>query len=404
MMRDTSAWPDHRQVAAACLSDRSLEPWFKEARKEYEVTPNRAKHRGRRQEFHKRELCEMRQAAHEKLERAQARSRKRPRCEGALVRGEDGLSGAVEETSCAQLCLERMDVSGFQERVEAAVALSCGNFGFVVVKLRERYSSQRAASSKMPTDAHALIGLWHGTPRMATLNVEIDYQALKFFHAACLHPNIAQIDTVDALRLVVFHEVETDLACALRSKRFGGDETTRLLSGCLKAAAYLHEKDIVHRGVGLRSILLTPEPSAVRLSGLETASQLVGGTCVGSPICEFPAPEMEACAPYTKAVDLWAIGCVAVRALTGEAREAWRYNSALLSNVACSSALRDIMTVLLQDDPARRQAGAVLWKVSAADVPDHVEALNRLVSDPAAFLKEHVAMMREIEALRAAKA
>lgn len=367
---------------------------------------NRAKHRGRRQESYKQELCEMRQAAHEKLERAQARSRKRPRCEGALVRGEDvdGFSVAAEETSCAEVSLERMDVSGYEEPVAPAVALMCGNFGFAVLKLRERYSSQRTAKSKLPTDAHALIGLWHGSPRMATLNPEIDYQAIKFFHAACSHPHIAKIDTVDALRLVVFHEVETDLACALRSKNFGGDETSRLLHGCLKAATYLHEKDIVHRGVGLRSILLTPEPMTVRLSGLETASQLAGGTCVGSPICEFPAPEMEACIPYTSAVDLWAIGCVAMRAFTGEVREPWRYNSALLSHVGCSSALRDIMTVLLQDDPGRRQAGAILWKMSAKDVPDHVEAFNRLVADPVAFLEDHVAMMRELEELRAAKA
>jgi hypothetical protein len=76
----------------------------------------------------------------------------------------------------------------------------------------------------------------------------------------------------------------------------------------------------------------------------------------------------------------------------------------MLSNVVCSPALRDVMSVLLQDDPSRRQAGAVLWKVSAADVPEHVDALNRLVADPAAFLEDHVAMVRELVALRAAKA
>jgi hypothetical protein len=406
MMQDTSAWPDHRQVAAVCLADRSLAQWFKEARREYDTTANRAKHKGRRQEFHKRELREMRQAAHEKLAKAQAGSRKRPRCEGSLVLGGDagGLLGGAAETSCMQLSLERMDVSGYEERVDPAVALECGNFGFAVLKQRERFSSQRTANSKMLPDALALIGLWHGSPRLATLNPEFDYQVIKSFQTACSHPHVAQIDTVDAMRLVVFHGVETDLACALRSKVFGGDETARLLCGCLKAASYLHEKDIVHRGVGLRSILLSPEPASVRLSGFENASQLVGGTSVGRPNCEFPAPEMEACDPYTGAVDLWAIGCVAVRALTGEAREAWRYNSAMLSNVVCSPALRDVMSVLLQDDPSRRQAGAVLWKVSAADVPEHVDALNRLVADPAAFLEDHVAMVRELVALRAAKA
>lgn len=94
MPQDTSAWPDHRQIAAACLADPSLELWFREARAIYGATANRAKHRGRRQVFHKLDLCALRQTAHGKLAAA---SCKRPRCEADA--GRLPCEGSVESAS-----------------------------------------------------------------------------------------------------------------------------------------------------------------------------------------------------------------------------------------------------------------------------------------------------------------
>jgi serine/threonine protein kinase len=94
-------------------------------------------------------------------------------------------------------------------------------------------------------------------------------------------------------------------------------EALTYLLGIGEALAYLHERDIVHRGVQLVSVLLTLT-GRVQLSGLDLACKSVQLAGVQRIVTAgYAAPE-EIDGETSAQSDQYALGCIAYRLLTGE--------------------------------------------------------------------------------------
>ena len=88
----------------------------------------------------------------------------------------------------------------------------------------------------------------------------------------------------------------------------------------LRACAYIHGEDVVHRDIKPQNILFDPSTHTIKLCDFGSAKVLVKGQGNVSYICSryYRAPELafeSTC--YTTAVDIWSVGCVFGELLLG---------------------------------------------------------------------------------------
>ncbi|KAB8262418.1 kinase-like domain-containing protein [Aspergillus pseudonomiae] len=144
------------------------------------------------------------------------------------------------------------------------------------------------------------------------------------------HPNIISIEKVieSSNTIYLFQELVTagDLFSYIQYKggKLDDIEAAVIVRQVLMALDYLHQREIVHRDLKPDNILMTSLADGCRVvltdfgcarlvrPTVERMSTLIG-------TFDYSAPEMlKSKQGYTKAVDLWSLGCVAAVLLTGD--------------------------------------------------------------------------------------
>ncbi|EDN06379.1 predicted protein [Histoplasma mississippiense (nom. inval.)] len=148
------------------------------------------------------------------------------------------------------------------------------------------------------------------------------------------HPNIVKLEQVimGEKTVYIFQELVTagDLFSFLEYKKFNlsDSEAAVIVRQVAVAISYLHGKNIVHRDIKPDNVLMTSLSDGARVvltdfgcaRRLEKESSRMK-TSIGT--LEYTAPEVPQSEPpckgkgYTKAVDMWSLGCLTVVLLTG---------------------------------------------------------------------------------------
>lgn len=163
-------------------------------------------------------------------------------------------------------------------------------------------------------------------------------------------------------------------------------EVCRMLRDVASALAFLHARRLIHRDIKLRNIRLTATGDAKLLDfGLLATSGVAPDEVVGTP--SYLAPECLRMAVLDHRVDLFALGAVAYRLLTGRApfptsrfdelEEWWRTTPPAPSELAddIPPALDALVLSLLCIDPLGRPG-------SAAEVIDRLTSIGGLERPP----------------------
>ncbi|KAK5052160.1 hypothetical protein LTR84_002964 [Exophiala bonariae] len=151
------------------------------------------------------------------------------------------------------------------------------------------------------------------------------------------HPNIIGIEKVfitdDTMYMMQNLVTAGDLFSYIESRhgKLQEAEAAAIIRQILIAVSFLHKRNIVHRDIKPDNILMTSSSAGCRivLTDFGAARRIddqrdTMSTQIGTH--EYAAPEMffsthfpgrGECRKYTRAVDMWALGCVAVVLLTG---------------------------------------------------------------------------------------
>ncbi|KAH7883712.1 CMGC MAPK protein kinase [Phlebopus sp. FC_14] len=193
-----------------------------------------------------------------------------------------------------------------------------------------------AAATHKPTGRHVaikrILPFDHTLFCLRTLR---ELKLLKFFSEACVNENIISIlDIVQPPSLEDFKEVyfvqelmQTDLHRVIRTQRLSDDHCQYFIYQVLRALKSIHSADIVHRDLKPANLLLNANCDLkVCDFGLARSinSTAPGGKEMGL-MTEYVAtrwyraPEiMLSFKMYTKAVDIWAVGCILAELLNGK--------------------------------------------------------------------------------------
>jgi mitogen-activated protein kinase 1/3 len=202
-------------------------------------------------------------------------------------------------------------------------AIGEGAYGTVAAALHKPSGRQVAIKKILPFD-HTLFCL-------RTLR---ELKLLKFFSETCVNENIISIlDIIKPPSLESFKEIyfiqelmQTDLHRVIRTQHLTDDHCQYFVYQTLRALKSIHSADIVHRDLKPANLLLNANCDLkVCDFGLARSvkTSVPGGKEVGL-MTEYVAtrwyraPEiMLSFKMYTKAIDIWAVGCILAELLTG---------------------------------------------------------------------------------------
>ena len=153
-----------------------------------------------------------------------------------------------------------------------------------------------------------------------------------------------------------------------------------LLRDVASALAFLHARRLLHRDLAPRNVRCTSDGRAKLIDFGVLATAGITGDIAGTP--PFMAPETVHGRPLDHRYDLYGLGALAYRIITGrhafpartieELETVWRERPPSPSSLAdCPPALEELITSLLAYDPLARPAGA-------ADVIDRLSAIAGL--------------------------
>jgi len=135
-------------------------------------------------------------------------------------------------------------------------------------------------------------------------------------------PLIEVFENKDNIYLVLELVIGGELFDKIVEKgNYNEKDASGIVAQILGAVSYLHSEGVVHRDLKPENLLCTPRSDGLHIFvadfGLsrvfQDREQL--NTYCGSP--EYVAPEVLACVPYEKAVDLWSVGVITYILLTG---------------------------------------------------------------------------------------
>lgn len=144
------------------------------------------------------------------------------------------------------------------------------------------------------------------------------------------HPNIVELINVmkadnDADIYLVFEYVESDLHAVIRHNILEDVHKRYIIYQILKAMCYMHSGDLLHRDLKPSNILLNSE-CHVKVADFGLARSCSFPTENANPVLTdyvatrwYRAPEILLGATrYTKAVDMWSVGCILGELLGGK--------------------------------------------------------------------------------------
>jgi mitogen-activated protein kinase 1/3 len=202
-------------------------------------------------------------------------------------------------------------------------AIGEGAYGTVAAALHKPTGRQVAIKKVLPFD-HTLFCL-------RTLR---ELKLLKFFSETCVNENIISIldiikpTSIDSFKEIYFIQelMQTDLHRVIRTQHLTDDHCQYFVYQTLRALKSIHSADIVHRDLKPANLLLNANCDLkVCDFGLARSvkTSVPGGKEVGL-MTEYVAtrwyraPEiMLSFKMYTKAIDIWAVGCILAELLTG---------------------------------------------------------------------------------------
>lgn len=197
-----------------------------------------------------------------------------------------------------------------------------GAYGIVVAALHKPSGRRVAIKRVVPFD-HTLFCL-------RTLR---ELKLLKFFSETCINENIISIlDIVKPVSLTDFKEIyfiqelmQTDLHRVIRTQPLSDDHCQYFIYQTLRALKSIHSADIVHRDLKPANLLLNAncDLKVCDFGLARSINSTAAGAKETGPMTEYVAtrwyraPEiMLSSKRYTKAVDMWAVGCILAELLT----------------------------------------------------------------------------------------
>lgn len=185
---------------------------------------------------------------------------------------------------------------------------------------RGSFSTVRKALNKSTGIDYAVKCIQKKHIKLTLLEREIKImKSLKHEH---ILPLIEVFEDTDMIYLVLELVTGGELFDKIVDKgNYNEADASNIVKQILEAVGYLHTQGVVHRDLKPENLLCSGEGEKIHIYvadfGLSRAfqedQQLV--TYCGSP--EYVAPEVLACVPYEKAVDLWSIGVITYILLTG---------------------------------------------------------------------------------------
>ncbi|MFN7953153.1 MAG: protein kinase [bacterium] len=233
------------------------------------------------------------------------------------------------------------------------------------------------------------------------------------------HPRIADVfesGTINGFPYLAMELVEGAALSRLLFERQALDEaeTVRVLLDVSDAVAAAHQRDIVHRDLKPSNILVSPEVGAkvvdfgIARARLQTRLTQAG-SFLGTP--SYSAPEQLVGATASPRTDVYALGCIAFRCLTGHERQSARDIAATLAllhsgpvpalrehGAAVSAGLEQIVVRCLAHDPADRYADASAVRTALARLEAHPPAPRRrraLIGESDPCSAEHLRVILE---------
>jgi serine/threonine protein kinase len=171
------------------------------------------------------------------------------------------------------------------------------------------------------------------------------------------------------------------LADRLRDGPLGPEETDELVRTLAAALAHVHDQGIVHRDVKPSNVLSTGDGRWLLgdfgIARLIDATRLTAtGLAIGTPT--YLAPEQLQGHPLTAKADVYALGLVALEALTGQPAFAGTRDEAALARLASDPSLDAV------SDPVWRARLARMTARDPADRPTAADVVQDLAGSSAA--------------------
>ena len=157
------------------------------------------------------------------------------------------------------------------------------------------------------------------------------FREIMYLQAMTGHENIIKLSNVlkaenDRDIYLVFEYMETDLHAVIRANILEPVHKQFIVYQCLKALKYCHTGDLVHRDLKPANLLLNEE-CLLKMADFGLARSLhsmAKGEESSSVLTDYVAtrwyraPEiLLGSTKYTKAVDMWALGCIVAEMFTG---------------------------------------------------------------------------------------
>eukprot|EP00698_Gefionella_okellyi_P012558 TRINITY_DN3394_c0_g1_i1.p1 TRINITY_DN3394_c0_g1~~TRINITY_DN3394_c0_g1_i1.p1 ORF type:complete len:629 (-),score=134.24 TRINITY_DN3394_c0_g1_i1:78-1964(-) len=98
---------------------------------------------------------------------------------------------------------------------------------------------------------------------------------------------------------------------------FSPEYASSILSQVVDGLVYLHDHSVIHRDLKPGNVLVSSD-GVVKIADFGCSTQAIGliRSTVGTPW--YLAPEVARAEPYSYAVDVWSLGCVALELMTGQ--------------------------------------------------------------------------------------
>ncbi|MDL1900363.1 serine/threonine-protein kinase PknK [Anaerolineae bacterium CFX9] len=245
--------------------------------------------------------------------------------------------------------------------------LGSGNMG-TVYRTYDRLSGQMVALKQVKLAAEELDYGSRQSNMSASVTLAQEFRIL----SSLRHPNIISVldygfhqssETASRQPYITMELLENASSFLDYAETRPREEQMKLLLQILQALMYLHRRNVLHRDLKPKNVLVVDGQVKVLDFGLSVQTeQAKAGEVAGTP--SYMAPELWVGQPATRRSDLYAVGVMAYRLFAGQHPfdtsslkklfHEVRNNTADLTRMDVSDAVREVIGRLLAKDPAER--------------------------------------------------